>query len=87
MNCQEELKSKSWRAPLLARTKDFEFPWWAFLSFGALAGFFAADGVARILGQRTMEPSAVALTLVFLLTGIASGGVGLTKFARWAWKD
>ena len=87
MNCQEELKSKSWRAPLLARTKDFEFPWWAFLSFGALAGFFAADGVARIIATRAMKPSAVALILVFLLTGIASAGVGLTKFAKWAGKD
>jgi asparagine N-glycosylation enzyme membrane subunit Stt3 len=78
----EELKSRS----LLARMKGFEFPWWAFVLFGALAGFVAADGLARIIGKRAMEPSAIALTLVLLLTGIPSAAVGLTRLARWAWK-
>ena len=86
MNYDEELKSRSWTR-LLARTKGFEFPGWAFLLFGALAGFFAADGLARIIGKRAMEPSVIALTVVFLLTGIASAAVGFTKFAKWALKD
>ena len=86
MNYDEELKSPSWTR-LLARMKGFEFPGWAFLLFGALAGFVAADGLARIIGIQIMEPPAIALTLVFLLTGTLSAMVGLRRFARWALKD
>lgn len=96
MNDREELnypkitcatRAANWQARLLARIKALEFPWWAFLLFGAVAGFVAADGLARIIGKRAMEPSTIALTLVLLLTGILSAIVGLTRFARWAWKD
>jgi len=85
VNYDQELKSRGWTR-LLARMKGFEFPGWAFLLFGALAGFGMADGLARVIGKQTMEPSATVLTLALLLTGISSAAVGLKRFTRWAWK-
>lgn len=85
MKYLEELKS--WRAHLLARTRAFEFPWWSLLSFGALAGFIAADGMGRIIGKRAMGPFAIVLTSALLLTAIPSAIVGFTRFAKWAGKD
>lgn len=84
---REELKSRNWQGRLLTRTKAFEFPWWSLLSFGALAGFIAADGLSRIIGKRAMGPAAIVLTSALLLTAIPSAIVGFTRFARWAARD